>query len=86
MVPQVLLFNERTLHHSAPNATPERRIGLAVRVIPPLVRVLSYDSDWHKLVPVSGDPASRLEFNEYAESELGARGGGTIDSNRRGRL
>jgi hypothetical protein len=48
--------------------------------------VLSYDSDWHKLVPVSGDPASRLEFNEYAESELGARGGGTIDSNRRGRL
>ena len=73
---QVLLFNERTLHSSQPNRTAERRIGLAVRVVPPLVKVLSYDAPWHKLVPVSGDPASRLAFNAFAEPgqfELGAR-------------
>ena len=73
---QVLLFNERTLHSSQPNRTAERRIGLAVRVVPPLVKVLSYDAPWHKLVPVSGDPASRLPFNAFAEPGefgLGAR-------------
>ena len=39
---QAMLFNERTLHHSRPNTTSRRRIGLAVRVIPPLVRVFRY--------------------------------------------
>jgi ectoine hydroxylase-related dioxygenase (phytanoyl-CoA dioxygenase family) len=67
---EAILFNERTLHHSAPNITSQRRIGLAVRVVPPLVRVLSYDAEWHKLVPVSGCPSSRLSFNEYTQPEL----------------
>ena len=63
---QCILFNERTLHHSLPNTTTTRRIGLAVRVVPPLVKVLKYDAPWHALVPVSGDPAPKLRFNQYA--------------------
>ena len=66
---EAILFNERTLHHSAPNTTSQRRIGLAVRVVPPLVRVLSYDSEWHKLVPISGRPSSMLSFNRYAGTD-----------------
>ena len=29
-----------------------------------------YDSEWHKLVPISGQPSLRLPFNKYAEPEL----------------
>jgi hypothetical protein len=29
-----------------------------------------YDSEWHKLVPISGQPSLRLPFNRYAEPEL----------------
>ena len=36
---QFFLFNERVLHHSNPNRTQERRLGLAIRVTVPIVRV-----------------------------------------------
>ena len=37
---EFILFNERTLHHSKANFSDLRRIGLAVRAIPPIVHVL----------------------------------------------
>ena len=58
---QFVLFNERLLHWSKPNTSNRRRFGLAVRVLPPMVRVLRYDSDVHGLVQLrGGDP---LGFN-----------------------
>ena len=44
---EFVLFNERTLHHSEPNRSDRRRIGLAVRVIIPIVKVLKWDSPNH---------------------------------------
>ena len=44
---QFILFNERTLHQSDPNHSNRRRIGLAVRVIIPIVKVLDWDSPEH---------------------------------------
>lgn len=59
---EFILFNERTVHHSEPNRSQKRRIGLAVRVIIPIVKVLSYDAPGHGLVQVSGEDA--LAFNK----------------------
>jgi ectoine hydroxylase-related dioxygenase (phytanoyl-CoA dioxygenase family) len=36
---QFILFNERLLHHSEPNRTRDRRIGLGIRVTLPFVKV-----------------------------------------------
>jgi hypothetical protein len=36
---QFFLFNEKTLHHSEPNRSSKRRLGLAVRVTLPFVKV-----------------------------------------------
>lgn len=59
---EFILFNERTVHHSEPNRSQKRRLGLAVRVVVPIVKVLSYDSPGHALVQVSGkDP---MAFNK----------------------
>eukprot|EP01050_Picozoa_sp_SAG11_P001930 SAG11_NODE_92_length_17132_cov_10.277285_4_plen_174_part_00 len=66
---QFVLFNERTMHHSAPNTTEQRRLGLAVRVVPPLVRVLSYDKNMvgeHALVPLP-----RFDVQDSADSDNG---------------
>ena len=41
---EFILFNERTLHHSEANHSDRRRIGLAVRAIIPIVKVLEYNS------------------------------------------
>lgn len=58
---QFVLFNERLLHWSPPNRSNRRRFGLAVRVVPPMVRVLQFDSPDHGLVQLAGsDP---LGFN-----------------------
>jgi hypothetical protein len=51
---EFVLFNERTLHHSHPNTSNKRRIGLAIRVILPFVTVLKYDSPEHGLPVVHG--------------------------------
>ena len=61
---QFILFNERTVHHSEPNRSDQRRIGLAVRVIVPMVEVLSWDAPDHALVVISG--RDRLGFNRVA--------------------
>jgi non-haem Fe2+, alpha-ketoglutarate-dependent halogenase len=54
---EFVLFNERTLHYSAPNTSSRRRIGLAVRVVVPIVKVLDYDAPDHGLVVIAGhDP------------------------------
>jgi ectoine hydroxylase-related dioxygenase (phytanoyl-CoA dioxygenase family) len=36
---EFVLFNEKTLHHSEPNRSQRRRLGLAVRVTIPIVKV-----------------------------------------------
>ena len=62
---EFVLFNERTLHHSEANRSALRRIGLAVRMIVPIVQVLSWDSPRHALVQArGGDP---LGFNRKTD-------------------
>jgi ectoine hydroxylase-related dioxygenase (phytanoyl-CoA dioxygenase family) len=62
---QFVLFNERLLHWSPANVSDRRRFGLAARVLPPQVRVLTYDSEAHSLVQLrGGDP---LGFNRIVE-------------------
>jgi hypothetical protein len=63
---EFILFNERTLHHSHPNTSDKRRIGLAIRVILPFVTVLKYDSPAHTLPLIHGD--DRMGFNRLAEA------------------
>jgi ectoine hydroxylase-related dioxygenase (phytanoyl-CoA dioxygenase family) len=62
---EFVLFNERTLHHSHPNTSDKRRIGLAIRVILPFVTVLKYDSPEHGLPVVHGQ--DMMGFNRIAE-------------------
>ena len=55
-------MTERTLHHSEMNRSDKRRIGLAVRVIVPIVKVFNWDSPQHKLIVIHGkDP---VQFNK----------------------
>lgn len=58
---QFFLFSERMLHRSMPNVTPHRRLGLAMRYIPTLVRVL--DPGDHPIL-ISGE--DKLRFNQLA--------------------
>lgn len=58
---QFFLFNERTLHRSRPNATGKRRLGMAMRYIPTLVRVLDPDD---RPILISGE--DKLNFNRLA--------------------
>lgn len=62
---QFILFNERTLHHSFANKSPNRRIGFAIRAILPIVRVLGKDSPQHKMMVLSGE--DRMGFNELVD-------------------
>ena len=62
---EFILFNERTLHHSHPNKSDMRRIGLAIRVIVPFVTVMKCDSPEHALHLISGE--NRLGFNRLCE-------------------
>ncbi len=36
---EFFLFNEKTLHHSEPNRSNRRRMGMSVRVTLPIVRI-----------------------------------------------
>lgn len=65
---QFLLFNERTLHHSEPNRSNRRRMGLSIRVILPLVRVLKFDAPEHRVIQISGE--DRMNFNEHCAAPL----------------
>ena len=58
---EFVLFNERTLHHSEANRSDKRRIGLAVRVILPIVKVLEWDAPAHRLIVVHGEDS--VQFN-----------------------
>ena len=57
---EFILFNERTLHHSEPNRSDLRRIGLAVRAVIPIVKVLEYDSPDHGLQVIHGTDTMSL--------------------------
>ncbi len=61
---EFILFNERTLHHSEANHSDLRRIGLAVRAIIPIVKVLEYDSEDHTLQVIHG--SDTMGFNRLA--------------------
>ena len=65
---QFMLFNERTMHHSEPNRSGRRRIGLAIRVIIPMVRVLEFDSPNHRIMQISGE--DRLGFNPHVDPPM----------------
>lgn len=58
---QFFLFNERTLHRSMPNTTGARRLGMAMRYVPTLVRVLDPED---RPILVSGE--DKLRFNQLA--------------------
>ena len=58
---EFVLFNERTLHHSEANRSDKRRIGLAVRVILPIVKVFDWDAPQHELIVVHGEDP--VQFN-----------------------
>lgn len=62
---QFFLFNERTLHRSKPNTTPHRRLGIAMRYIPTLVRVLDPGD---RPILVSGE--DKLRFNRLAAAPV----------------
>ncbi len=64
---EFVLFNERTLHHSDANGSDKRRIGLAVRVIVPIVKVLKWDSPKHEPIVISG--TDTVQFNKRSEDE-----------------
>ncbi len=66
---QFILFNERVLHHSEINTSNLQRCGLSIRLIPPIVRVLKYDSQNHVLPIVSG--RDKMGFNQTSDSKLG---------------
>ncbi len=59
---EFVLFNERTLHHSDANRSDKRRIGLAIRVIVPIVKVFDWDSPLHELIVIHGEDP--LQFNK----------------------
>ena len=62
---EFILFNERTLHHSKANFSDLRRIGLAVRAVPPIVHVLKYDSEDHGLPVIHGEDT--MGFNRVTQ-------------------
>ena len=66
---EFILFNERTLHHSEANHSDLRRIGLAVRVIIPIVKVLEYDSEDHTLQLIHG--RDTMGFNRLGPPAAG---------------
>ena len=62
---EFIIFNERTVHHSNANVSTKRRIGLAVRMILPIVKVLNWDSPDHALIQVTGDDL--MGFNRHTK-------------------
>ena len=61
------IFNERMLHHSAPNTSTLRRLGLGMRVAPPFVRVdpeSSFLYPGHRCVMLAGE--DRFGVNRMA--------------------
>ena len=65
---QFFIFNERLLHRSAANNSSKRRMGLAVRFITPIVRILDPNDS---AILVSG--VDRMGFNKLAEPPPGPK-------------
>ena len=65
---EIFIFNNYILHHSFSNFSNKRRMGLAIRVIPTLVKVLHYDGKDHQLLQVSGKDT--LHFNKVAPTDF----------------
>ncbi len=63
---QFVLFNEKTLHRSAPNTSTMRRLGLAIRVTVPIVKV-DHDQLFadHRCILLRGE--DRLRLNRMAD-------------------
>lgn len=62
---EFFMFNERLLHWSRPNTSDRRRFGMAIRVLPPQVRVTKWDGPEHGLVQLQGEDP--LKFNRLIE-------------------
>jgi ectoine hydroxylase-related dioxygenase (phytanoyl-CoA dioxygenase family) len=63
---QFFLFNEKTLHRSEKNNSQQRRIGLAVRVTIPIVKVYHEQLfAGHKVLQLRGE--DRLGFNDVGQ-------------------
>ncbi|MEA3478311.1 MAG: phytanoyl-CoA dioxygenase family protein, partial [Bacteroidota bacterium] len=65
---EFFIFNERLLHQSASNRSSQRRTGLAVRFIPPMVRILD---EHDKPVLVNGQ--DKMHFNTLVPPPLDIR-------------
>ena len=60
---EFFLFNEKTMHHSNPNRSQKRRLGLAIRVTVPKVKVdHSKMFEEHKVILLRGE--DRHQLNE----------------------
>ncbi len=68
---QFILFNERLLHHSPVNTSNLQRCGLSIRLIPPIVRVLKYDSQNHVLPVLSGRDTMGFNQTEFVPPTTG---------------
>lgn len=66
---EFVFFNERTLHASEANLTDSRRVGLAVRIITPDVKVLDWDSPMHGAMLLLG--SDTVGQNKMVEPPVG---------------
>jgi ectoine hydroxylase-related dioxygenase (phytanoyl-CoA dioxygenase family) len=57
---QFFLFSERILHYSAPNSSNKRRLGLAVRMTVPFVKVYQKNDPHNNVLLVRGDDEMKL--------------------------
>jgi chlorinating enzyme len=62
---QFILFNERLLHHSNPNRTAERRLGLGIRVTVPFVKV------YERVPCIMLGGEDRFGFNRFVAPPVG---------------
>ncbi len=67
---QCLVFTEKLLHHSHPNRSANRRLGLAVRITVPFVRV-DHEALFpgHACIQLGGQ--DRMGFNRMTEPPIG---------------
>lgn len=80
---QFFLFNERTVHRSEPNRSVTRRIGLAVRVTIPIVKVYHEQLfEHHAVIILRGE--DRMSFNRVTQPPLKIMGGMTAQFPRAG--
>lgn len=66
---EFFIFNERLLHHSQPNRSHKRRLGLTARYTLPFVKILDHDAPplfpGHACMLISGE--DRLKRNRMVD-------------------